>query len=154
MTRLTGIRDYIQNDATLSSLAASEQYAEIAEIMNSKMVTKIGTVTPAWLLTFLGINSKLVDLDPQTLDDNVPDTDPVKNGCAILVNYLQSGNPNPMDFGMIETQMMLEGFHAAGVITAEQRDKVLAKCSYQSPYVVETWGECLTSADEIRQALA
>lgn len=154
MTRLTGIRDYIQNDATLSSLAASEQYAEIAEIMNSKMVTKIGTVTPAWLLTFLGIEGLWIKIYKLAVDDNVPDTDPVKNGCAILVNYLQSGNPNPMDFGMIETQMMLEGFHAAGVITAEQRDKVLAKCSYQSPYVVETWGECLTSADEIRQALA
>lgn len=103
-------------------------------------------------MTFLGLEGLWIKVHKISID-NIPDTDMIKNGCAILVNYLQSGNPTPIDFGMEETKLMLDGFLAAGVITQTQYDKIILKCSYLSPFVVETWGECLTTPDEIRLAL-
>lgn len=154
MSRLTLIKDYITNDEVLAGMAVEERYAEIADSLNSLTVTKLGFITPAWFLTFLGIEGLWIKLVKLSIDDNLPDDNMIKNASAILVNYLQSGNTNPIDFSIPETKLILDGFLSVGVITQLQHDKVIARCSYQAPFVVETWGGSLTSADEVREALS
>lgn len=152
--RFNGIKAYIAADISLSTLATEEKYEEIAEQLNAMTVSKLGPVTPSWLMTFLGIEGLWIKIYKTSQDSAIADDDILKNGCAILVNYLQSGNPSSLDFGAPETQAMLNGFRAAGIITQVQYDKIVAKCSYLVPFVVETWGESLTSADELKQILA
>lgn len=150
MSRLDDMKAYILNDVVLSALATEQKYEELADILNAMTVSKLGPVAPTWLMAFLGIEGLWIKILKISLNEALPDTDIIKNGCAILVNYLQSGNPNPLDFGAPETHAMLQGFLAAGIITQTQHDKIVTKCSYNVPFVVDTWGGSLTSADELR----
>ena len=154
MNRFSDMKAYIFADTNLATLAAGEKYEEIAEILNAMTVPKLGPVTPSWLLTFLGIEGLWIKIFKISQDSTMPDDNMIKNACAILINYLQSGNPNPLDFSTVERQSMLNWFVADVVITDAQYNRLVTKCTYRAPFVVEMWGGSLTSADEIFQVLA
>lgn len=136
---------------TLAQELALPEYAglsdaDAAAAINAKTTAVVGTVTQAWLLTYLGAQGLLLGIS-DVADGTTPAPAALRNACLACMTYLRSGLGAPFDCADASNAAMMQGLVAAGLLTQANVDAVVAHATTQQCYPVVMWGHTLNHVD-------
>lgn len=107
--------------------------AAAADAINAQSVEVVGSVTQAWLLTYMGVQALLVPIEATANNAELGLSHPIRNACRACMIYLTSGLGAPFDCADPSNAAMMDALIAAGLMTAQHKADVLARATSATP---------------------
>ena len=142
------LKDFINAQPALAADVTAGNDGAIATWLNTPSIPTVGTVSRPNFAEWCGSTGLRAEIQ----DAANTAGDPLRSISLTLLDFLQGGVSDALDFSRADNQAMLQSWVTAGKLTAAQQSELLTLAtSNQSPAQVNGFG--VVSIEQIAQAL-
>jgi len=128
------LKTYIEADPVFAEHIATGWDAAIADIINTRTVPVVGSVSRSRFAMWCGMTGVRVGIEDHSNDP----ASPLRASALTLKDFLLGGVSDSLDLADPVNQGMLAGWKSVGAITQEQADSLIALATIAQPIFGQT----------------